>query len=355
MLLFIIEKVLSAILMLIPLFITVAYYTIAERKVMASIQRRRGPNVVGFWGLLQPFADGLKLIIKESIIPSKANSVLFIFSPFLTFFLSLISWSVVPFSAVNVYADVNLGILFLLAVSSLGVYGIIFAGWSSNSRYPFLGSLRSAAQMISYEVAIGFVILSVVICAGSLNLIEVVQAQSKIWFLFPLFPLFFIFLVSILAETNRSPFDLPEAEAELVAGFNLEYSAITFALFFLGEYSNMILMSVLTVILFLGGWLLPFNLHNFIAPEFILAVKTLFICFYFIWVRATFPRYRFDQLMALGWKIFLPFTLGFLIFEIGFLKVTNGLPINEFYDFNSLEAVYYGDIYNFLLPKIRFG
>ncbi|CAK9253843.1 unnamed protein product, partial [Sphagnum jensenii] len=293
---------------IIPLLLTVALLTLAERKVLASVQRRKGPNVVGFLGLMQPFADGFKLLIKETVLPSTSSKFLFIFSPIFTLFVSLISWSVVPFSEGLVFSDLNLGLLYLFAVSSLGVYGIILSGWSSNSRYAFLGSLRSASQMISYEVSFSLILVSLISCASSLNLSTVVLFQKNIWFIVPFFPLFFMFFVSILAETNRSPFDLPEAEAELVSGYNVEYSAAGFALFFVSEYCNIILMSSLCVVLFFGGWLSPFPFWE--AGFFWFSVKLLVFLFLFVWVRASFPRYRYDQLMRLGWKVFLPLSLG---------------------------------------------
>lgn len=301
-------KILSIV---VPLLISVAYFTIAERKIMGAIQRRRGPNVVGFMGLLQPLADGLKLFAKETILPTSANINVFLFAPFLSFVLSLIGWAVIPFSEGIVLCDLNLGVLYLLTVSSLNVYGILFAGWSSNSKYAYLGSLRSAAQMISYEISIGFAILNIIICVGSFNLSTIVMAQQKVWFILPLLPIFLIFYVSMLAETNRHPFDLPEAEAELVSGYNVEYSAMTFALFFLAEYANMLLMSVFGAILFLGGWLpiLDIALLNFFPNSFWLSIKIMLGVTFFIVTRATLPRYRYDQLMSLGWKCFLPLTL----------------------------------------------
>nr|WP_157111094.1 NADH-quinone oxidoreductase subunit NuoH [Candidatus Nucleicultrix amoebiphila] len=305
----------EVVLIVIPLILSVAYLTYVERKVMAAMQLRRGPNLVGPFGLLQPIADAIKLIHKEPIIPARANPLLFLIAPLLTFTLSMVAWAVIPFSQGMVLANINVGILYLFAISSLGVYGIIIAGWASNSKYAFLGSLRSAAQMISYEVSIGFVIVTVLLCAGSLNLSDIVMAQEKMWFVLPLLPMFVIFFISGLAETNRAPFDLPEAEAELVSGYNVEYSSIPFALFFLGEYANMILMSAMTSILFLGGWLAPFNWEPLkIIPGFIwFALKIAFVLFLFLWVRASFPRYRYDQLMRLGWKVFLPFTLIWLV------------------------------------------
>ena len=312
----------------VPLLITVAYFTLVERKLMGSIQRRRGPNVVGYVGLLQPLADGLKLFVKETILPSNANTLLFIYAPILTFFLSLMGWAVIPLGKNAVIADLDLGILYLLAVSSLGVYGIVISGWASNSKYAFLGALRSAAQMVSYEVALGFVIVSVALCAGSFRLTEIVNAQESMWFCVPLFPLFIVFFISALAETNRHPFDLPEAEAELVSGYNVEYSAMGFALFFLGEYANMLLMSVLTSLLFLGGWLPIFSFPPFswVSGPIMLGLKIAFFVILFVWMRAALPRYRYDQLMNLGWKVFLPFVLGWLVFTLGILRSFNGLP-----------------------------
>ena len=321
----IIIKILTIVL---PLLISVAYFTLAERKIMAAIQRRKGPNVVGFLGLLQPLADGLKLFVKETILPSNANTILFIAAPILTFLLSLLGWAVIPFGEGIVLSDINLGILYLFAISSLAVYGIIIAGWASNSKYAFLGALRSAAQMVSYEVSIGLVLLSVVLCAGSLNLTQIVKAQANIWYIVPLFPMGIMFFISALAETNRHPFDLPEAEAELVSGYNVEYSAFGFALFFLGEYANMLLMSALSSILFLGGWLSPFNFIPFtlIPGPIWFSIKIAFFVILFIWVRAAFPRYRFDQLMHLGWKVFLPLAIGWLLLTAGILIAFNWLP-----------------------------
>jgi NADH-quinone oxidoreductase subunit H len=316
--------ILKVLFLILPLLIAVAYFTLAERKILSSIQRRKGPNVVGTFGLLQPLADGLKLFVKETVLPSNCDVVLFIFAPILTFFLSLLSWVVIPFGKGMSYAELNIGILYLLAISSLGVYGIIIAGWSSNSKYAFLGALRSSAQMVSYELTIGFSILSVVVCAQSLNLVDIVLSQQKIWYCIPLFPIFVIFFISSLAETNRHPFDLPEAEAELVSGYNVEYSAMGFALFFLGEYSNMLLMSSLTSILFLGGWLAPFYL-NFIPGPFWLGLKISFFVVLFVLARAILPRYRYDQLMRLGWKVFLPLTLGCFIYTSGILLSFNWL------------------------------
>ncbi len=296
---------------LVPLLLAVAYLTLAERKVIAAMQLRKGPNVVGWFGLLQPFADGLKLFVKETVIPTGANKVVFVLAPMVTFVLALVAWAVIPFDEGMVLADINVGVLYLFAISSMGVYGVIMAGWASNSKYAFLGALRSAAQMVSYEISMGFVIVTVLLCVGSLNLTKVVMAQQNVWFAVPLLPMFVIFFVSTLAETNRAPFDLPEAEAELVSGYNVEYSSMTFALFFLGEYANMILMSALTTILFLGGWLAPFGFAPFtwVPGPIWFAAKISFVLFLFLWVRATFPRYRYDQLMRLGWKVFLPLSL----------------------------------------------
>ncbi len=311
-----------------PLLLGVAYLTYAERKVIGAIQIRKGPNVVGPFGLLQPIADALKLLTKETIIPTGANKIIFLIAPMLTFLLALVAWAVVPFSETLVLADINVGILYLFAISSLGVYGIIMAGWASNSRYAFLGALRSAAQMVSYEVAMGFVIITVLICVGSLNLNDIVIAQKKVWFFIPLFPMFIVFFISTLAETNRAPFDLPEAEAELVAGYNVDYSAMTFALFFLGEYANMILMSGMTTILFLGGWLPPMDIAplNWVPGPVWFALKVAAVLFVFLWVRATFPRYRYDQLMRLGWKVFLPLSLAAVVLYSGALFVFDLVP-----------------------------
>ena len=314
--------------LLVPVLIGVAYLTLAERKVLAAMQMRKGPNVVGPFGLWQPFADAGKMLMKETIIPSGSSRLLFIMAPMLTFILAMIAWAVIPVNEGWAIADINVGILYLFAISSLGVYGIIIAGWASNSKYAFLGALRSAAQMVSYEVSMGFVIVTVLICVGSLNLTQIVKAQETVWFFIPLFPMFIIFFISTLAETNRAPFDLPEGESELVAGFFVEYSSMSFALFFLGEYANMILMSALTTILFLGGWLPPINAEPFTwIPGFVwFALKIALCLFTFIWVRATFPRYRYDQLMRLGWKVFLPFSLVWLVITAAVLKLTGWLP-----------------------------
>jgi NADH-quinone oxidoreductase subunit H len=313
-------KILSII---VPLLLSVAYFTLAERKIMGGIQRRKGPNVVGYEGLLQPLADGLKLFAKETILPSNADLVIFILAPLLTFLLSLMGWAVIPFGENLVVSDIKVGVLYLFAISSLSVYGIITSGWSSNSKYAFLGALRSTAQMVSYEVSISFIILCVAICAGSFQLVEIIRAQEEIWFLVPLFPIFILFFISSLAETNRHPFDLPEAEAELVSGYNVEYSAMGFALFFLGEYANILLMSSFCVILFLGGWLPPVSLLSFIPGSIWFGLKISFFVILFIWFRAILPRYRYDQLMSLGWKIFLPFSLGYLLLVISFLLSFN--------------------------------
>ena len=323
MLFYILFLLIELLLIVIPILLAVAFFTLVERKVMGTIQRRRGPNVVGFWGLLQPFADAVKLIIKESIIPSSANQLLFIFAPILTLFLSLLGWAAIPVTNYSSFLDINIGILYIFAISSLGVYGIIISGWSSNSKYAFLGSLRSAAQMVSYEVSIGLIIITVVLCAGSLNLSEIVYSQETIWYGIPLFPLFLMFFVSALAETNRPPFDLPEAEAELVSGYNVEYSAVGFALFFIGEYANILLMSSLCVILFMGGWLPPFDneILNLVPAIFWFVLKLNLVTFTFVWVRASFPRYRYDQLMRLGWKVFLPLSIGWVFFVASFLLV----------------------------------
>ena len=312
----------------VPVLISVAFLVYAERKVLALIQLRRGPNIVGPFGILQSFADALKLITKENIIPSGSNKIVFILAPIITMVLSLVGWAVIPFAPGWVVSDINVGIMYLFAVSSLSVYGIIMAGWASNSQYPFLGALRSAAQMVSYEVSIGFVIITVLLCVGSLNLSKIVLAQQTVWFAIPLLPMFIIFFISALAETNRLPFDLPEDESTLVAGFFTEYSSASFVLFFLGEYASMILMSSMTVILFLGGWLPPFDIYplNAIPGVVWFTTKIVFILFLFIWVRGTFPRYRYDQLMRLGWKVFLPFSLFWVVATSGFLVYFEMLP-----------------------------
>ena len=313
---------------LMPVLISVAFLVYAERKVLALIQLRRGPNVVGPFGILQSFADALKLLTKENIVPANSNKIVFLLAPIITMVLSLAGWAVIPFAPNWVIADINVGIMYLFAVSSLGVYGIIMAGWASNSQYPFLGALRSAAQMVSYEVSIGFVIITVLLCVGSLNLSKIVEAQETVWFAIPLLPMFVVFFISALAETNRLPFDLPEDESTLVAGFFTEYSSASFVLFFLGEYASMILMSSMTVILFMGGWLPPFDIFplNAIPGVMWFVIKIIFILFLFIWVRGTFPRYRYDQLMRLGWKIFLPLSLLWVVLTAGFLITFDMVP-----------------------------
>jgi NADH-quinone oxidoreductase subunit H len=320
--------ILQILAIVVPLLISVAYFTLVERKVMGSIQRRRGPNVIGYLGLLQPLADGLKLFAKETILPSNANTFIFLLAPVLTFVLSLLGWAVIPFGDGIVLSDINVGLLYLFAVSSLSVYGILLSGWASNSKYAFLGSIRSAAQMISYEVSIGFIVVTVVLCAGSFNLSEITLAQQNVWYIFPLLPMFFLFVVSALAETNRHPFDLPEAEAELVSGYNVEYSAMGFALFFLGEYANMLLMGSLISTLFLGGWLPPFSIipFTFLPGPVWLALKICFFVVLFSWIRAALPRYRYDQLMELGWKTFLPLSLGWMLLTASILISFNWFP-----------------------------
>jgi NADH-quinone oxidoreductase subunit H len=302
-----------------------AYATYFERKALGAFQLRRGPNRVGPFGLWQPFADAVKVFTKETVIPAGANRALFLMAPMLTFMLACMAWAVIPVANGWAVSDMNVGILYLFAISSLGVYGVIIAGWASNSKYAFLGAMRSAAQMVSYEVSIGFVLVSVLLCVGSLNLNQVVLAQGRVWFCFSLFPMFVVFLVSMLAETNRAPFDLPEGESEIVAGYMVEYSAMAFALFYLGEYTNMILMSALASVLFLGGWQAPFGL-TFIPGVFWLIGKICVIMFFFFWVRATFPRYRYDQLMRLGWKVFLPLSLLWVVLTAGFLEAFHMVP-----------------------------
>ena len=320
--------VLQVFIVIIPLLIGVAYLTLAERRVIGFMQLRKGPNVVGPFGLLQPFADALKLLSKETILPAGADKVTFVIAPMLTFVLALVAWAVIPFGESLVIADINVGILYLFAVSSLGVYGIIMAGWASNSKYAFLGALRSAAQMVSYEVSMGLVIITVLLCVGSLNLSDIIEAQRTVWFALPLFPMFIVFFISTLAETNRAPFDLPEGESELVAGYFVEYSSMSFALFFLGEYANMILMSAMTTILFLGGWLPPFDIYplNIIPGPIWFILKICFVLFVFLWMRATTPRYRYDQLRLLGWKVFLPLSLIWVVLTAGFLISFDMLP-----------------------------
>ena len=306
----------------------VAYYTYGERKILGAMQRRQGPMTVGPFGLLQPIADGIKLLSKETIIPSQANKPVFLIAPMLTFALALIAWAVIPIDAKIVLADINVGVLYLFAISSMGVYGIIMAGWASNSKYAFLGGMRSASQMVSYEVSMGLIIVTVLLCTGSLNLTEIVMADRPVWMQVMLFPMLIVFLVSILAECNRAPFDLPEGESEITGGFMVEYSSMSYALFFLGEYANMILMSGMTTVLFLGGWLPPFGIEALaIIPGFIwFILKTFAVMFFYVWARATFPRYRYDQLMRLGWKIFLPFTLIYVLFVAGVLVYFDALP-----------------------------
>jgi len=324
----VILTVLECLAILVPLLIAVAYLVYAERKVLGAIQLRKGPNVVGPFGLFQTFADAIKMMTKETIIPSGANRVLYLFAPFLTFMLAMIAWAVIPTGNGMAIANINVGVLYLFAISSLGVYGIIIAGWASNSKYAFMGGLRSAAQMVSYEVSLGLVIVCVLLVVGSLNLNDIILAQRHVWFCLPLLPMFVIFFISALAETNRAPFDLPEGESELVAGFFVEYSSLAFGLFFLGEYMNMILMSAMTSILFLGGWLPPLGIAPFtyVPGPIWLILKICFVLFMFIWVRATFPRYRYDQLMRLGWKVFLPFSLVWMVLTAGFLMWTGLLP-----------------------------
>ncbi|MDA9604917.1 NADH-quinone oxidoreductase subunit NuoH [Candidatus Pelagibacter sp.] len=316
--------------LLVPVLVSVAMIVWLDRRIWAFVQKREGPNVVGPFGLFQTLADALKYIFKEVIIPSSANKVIFILAPIVTMTLALISWAVIPFSATQVLADINVGILYLFAVSSLGVYGIIMGGWASNSKYPFLGAIRSAAQMVSYEVSIGVIIINVLLCVGSLNLNDIVIAQEKIWFVIPLFPMFVIFFISALAETNRPPFDLPEAEAELVAGYQTEYSGMMYAMFWLGEYANILLMCAIGSILFLGGWLSPIEIYpfNLIPGAFWLIFKILFLFILFALVKAIVPRYRYDQLMRLGWKIFLPLSLIWVVLTASYLFYFNLLPIN---------------------------
>jgi NADH-quinone oxidoreductase subunit H len=327
-LLYLIRTVVLILVIVIPLLVAVAYLTLAERKVIAAMQLRQGPMTVGPFGLLQPLADGLKLFLKETVVPTGANKVVFLLAPMVTFILAMIGWAVIPFGEGLVLADINVGVLYLFAVSSLGVYGIIMAGWASNSRYAFLGALRSSAQMVSYEIAIGLIIISVLLSAGSLNLSDIVRAQSTVWYIVPHFPMFMLFVVSMLAETNRHPFDLPEDEATLVTGYNVEYSSMAFALFFLGEYANMILMSAICVVLFLGGWLPPFGIFPFtlIPGPIWLILKICLVLFIFIWARATLPRYRYDQLMRLGWKVFLPVSLGWVVITAAVLQFGGWVP-----------------------------
>ena len=323
---FILIALLKILMIIIPLLISVAYFTLAERKILGAIQRRRGPNVVGVFGLLQPLSDGFKLLVKELILPSSSNKLIFIISPLLTFFISMLGWSVIPYDKYAMLAELNIGIIYIFAISSLGVYGIILSGWSSNSKYAFLGALRSTAQMVSYEVSLGFIIIIIVLCTGSFNLTNIVESQKYVWFVIPFAPLAVMFFVSGLAETNRHPFDLPEAEAELVSGYNVEYSAMTFALFSLGEYANMLMMSSLNVILFWGGWLAPFEFLDFIPGSLWFGLKICFFVILFVWMRAALPRYRYDQLMNLGWKVFLPVSLTYLVMTFCVLISFNMLP-----------------------------
>jgi NADH-quinone oxidoreductase subunit H len=324
----IILRALETLAVLVPLLLIVAYATYAERRILGAMQLRKGPNVVGPFGLWQAFADAIKMIMKETVIPTGANRFLFLLAPLLTFSLAMLAWVVVPTGDNLAVANINVGILYLFAISSLGVYGIIIAGWSSNSKYAFLGGLRSAAQMVSYEVSIGFILVSVLLCVGSLNLNDIVRAQNGLWFCIPLFPMFVVFFISGLAECNRVPFDLPEGESEIVAGFMVEYSSMSYAMFFLGEYANMVLMSGMTSILFLGGWMspLPFAPFTWIPGPIWFILKICVMMFLFFWVRATFPRFRYDQLMRLGWKIFLPLSLGWMVLTACALEVFGWLP-----------------------------
>jgi len=323
---FVIIALIKILIIVVPLLISVAYFTLAERKILGAIQRRRGPNFIGVYGLLQPLSDGLKLFAKETVIPSSSNKFIFIISPIITFTISLMGWAIIPFDKYSVLSEINVGILYLFAISSLGVYGIIMSGWSSNSKYAFLGSLRSTAQMVSYEVSIGFVIATIIVCCGSFNLQSIIESQKNIWFVIPFFPLFLIFFVSALAETNRHPFDLPEAESELVSGYNVEYSAMGFALFSLGEYGNMLLMSSFNVILFFGGWLPPLQILDFLPGSLWFGLKICFFVVLYVWIRAALPRYRYDQLMNLGWKAFLPLSLTYLMLTFCILVSFNMLP-----------------------------
>ena len=324
------EQVYKILFLLVPVLVSVAMVVWLDRRVWAFVQKRQGPNVVGPFGILQSLADALKYIFKEMIIPSSSNKVIFILAPIVTMTLALISWAVIPFGATQVLADINVGILYLFAVSSLGVYGIIMGGWASNSKYPFLGAIRSAAQMVSYEVSIGVIIINVLLCVGSLNLNDIVIAQQNLWFVIPLFPMFVIFFISALAETNRPPFDLPEVEAELVAGYQTEYSGMMYAMFWLGEYANILLMCAMGAILFLGGWLSPIEIYPFtLIPGAIwLILKILLLFFLFALVKAIVPRYRYDQLMRLGWKVFLPFSLVWVVLTASYLFYFNLLPVN---------------------------
>jgi NADH-quinone oxidoreductase subunit H len=324
------QEVYKILFLLVPVLVSVAMIVWLDRRVWAFVQKRQGPNVVGPFGLLQSLADALKYMFKEIIIPSTSNKVIFILAPIVTMTLALISWAVIPFSSTLVLADINVGILYLFAVSSLGVYGIIMGGWASNSKYPFLGAIRSAAQMVSYEVSIGVIIINVLLCVGSLNLNDIVEAQQNLWFIIPLFPMFVIFFISALAETNRPPFDLPEAEAELVAGYQTEYSGMMYAMFWLGEYANILLMCAMGAILFLGGWMSPIEIYPFtLVPDAIwLILKILLLFILFALVKAIVPRYRYDQLMRLGWKVFLPLSLTWVVLTSSYLFYFNLLPTN---------------------------
>lgn len=332
---FLLIKFISSLVILGPMLLALAFFTLAERKVMASFHRRRGPNVRGIFGMLQPFADALKLITKEVIEPSQANKVLFLMSPVIALYMSVLGWTVIPFDLYYVFSDINLGLIYLFMISGLGVYSILISGWASNSKYSFLGSLRAAAQMISYEISFGVILVNVLLVTGSLNLTEIVLAQEKVWFIFPLFPAFLMFYVSVLAEVNRTPFDLPEAEGELVSGYNIEYSAMGFGFFFMAENISFLLMGSLIVILFLGGWYSPFSMFNidesfylFELPGYIwFMIKLLFILFSFVWVRCTLPRYRYDQLMHLCWKVFFPLSTGLVIILAVILVSKGGLPL----------------------------
>ena len=327
MIIIILENLINILLIVVPILLAIAFVTLAERKILGSMQLRKGPNVIGLYGLLQPISDGVKLFAKEAILPSHANITIFILGPILALALALIVWVVVPYSENVVLSDINIGVLYIFGVSSISVYAILMSGWSSNSKYAYFGAIRAAAQMISYEVSIGLIIISVLLCVGNLNITEIVMAQQDIWYIFPLLPAAIMFAVSALAETNRTPFDLTEGESELVSGFNVEYSGMAFALFSLAEYCHIIFMSVLFVLLFLGGWHTGFDTLNFLFnPSLILAIKTSLIIFWFIWVRGSFPRMRYDQLMALLWKSYLPLSLGFVVFVSSILIFTNSLP-----------------------------
>ena len=339
---------LKILFIIIFVLLSVAFFTIIERKVFSSVQRRKGPNTVGFFGLFQAFSDGFKLFIKELVIPSSANKFLFLLAPVFTFFLSISAWFIIPFTSTGPIIDVYLSVGIILIISSLGVYGVIIGGWSSNSRYAFLGGLRSSAQIISYEISIGFCILFIVSVTNSFNLTTIVLKQENMWFCFPFFPVFFLFIISCLAETNRHPFDLPEAEAELVSGYNVEYSGIGFTLFFLGEYTNIIIISSLITIFFLGGWHFPFSIFN--GNSFWFGCKTFFCILFFIWARVAFPRYRYDQLIKLGWKTFLPFSIAFILLINAFFIIFNLLMINYtiFFYFNLIffSITFFGMIFN---------